>query len=294
MKVIITLLVIAAGIILVSKRAAGKKDPIAPALADAEVNADLAAWKAAIDEAALPAQRIILTGEPAGSAISSKVGGVPYWTADADYPTAANGQPMHLLAQINFADIDQPLAEHPQSGLLQFYIAAGDLYGSDFTKPGTDDSKNRDYAVVFHPEPKLENHTPPPKPTRDDEDYLPFEGESGIRFERFANRVSPVDYRFEQILPGLGQRYDDTEPLYEYAIQGPSHQMGGYAVFTQTDPREYGAKTEDWQLLFQLDSEQIGALDMMWGDLGIANFFIRPDDLAQKKFDLVWYNWDCS
>ncbi|MEL6214380.1 MAG: DUF1963 domain-containing protein [Pseudomonadota bacterium] len=76
-------------------------------------------------------------------------------------------------------------------------------------------------------------------------------------------------------------------------MDSPSHQIGGYAVFTQTDPRSYEGKDEDWQVLLQLDSQTIGDLDMMWGDVGIANFFIRPADLAARDFSQVWYNWDC-
>ncbi|EPY17425.1 hypothetical protein AGDE_16257 [Angomonas deanei] len=42
-------------------------------------------------------------------------------------------------------------------------------------------------------------------------------------------------------------------------------------------------------LLWQFDSEG----DMMWGDCGVCNLFIDPDDLAARRFDRVWYNWDC-
>ena len=34
--------------------------------------------------------------------------------------------------------------------------------------------------------------------------------------------------------------------------------------------------------------------EIMWGDYGVANFFIHPDDLAKKDFPKVLYNWDCS
>ncbi|CAD2217289.1 Domain of unknown function (DUF1963), putative [Angomonas deanei] len=42
-------------------------------------------------------------------------------------------------------------------------------------------------------------------------------------------------------------------------------------------------------LLWQFDSEG----DMMWGDCGVCNLFIDPVDLAARRFDRVWYNWDC-
>ena len=40
------------------------------------------------------------------------------------------------------------------------------------------------------------------------------------------------------------------------------------------------------------DGEQ--GKDIMWGDVGVANFFIRPEDLKNKDFSKVLYNWDCS
>ncbi|CAD2217284.1 Domain of unknown function (DUF1963), putative [Angomonas deanei] len=43
-------------------------------------------------------------------------------------------------------------------------------------------------------------------------------------------------------------------------------------------------------LLWQFDSEG----GMMWGDCGVCNLFIDPADLAARRFDRVWYNWDCT
>jgi len=65
-------------------------------------------------------------------------------------------------------------------------------------------------------------------------------------------------------------------------------QVGGYAAFTQEDPR---AVDSPLVLLFQLNSDDDA--DMMWGDCGIANFFIDPDELAKADFSRVLYNWDC-
>ena len=31
----------------------------------------------------------------------------------------------------------------------------------------------------------------------------------------------------------------------------------------------------------------------MWGDAGVANFFISEQDLKNKDFTNVVYNWDC-
>ncbi|WP_438870473.1 DUF1963 domain-containing protein, partial [Pseudomonas sp. L1(2025)] len=69
------------------------------------------------------------------------------------------------------------------------------------------------------------------------------------------------------------------------------HKIGGYASFTQEDPRSYSHQNHTI-LLLQIDSDD--DIDSMWGDVGIANFFIRPEDLKKKDFSNVLYNWDCS
>lgn len=42
-------------------------------------------------------------------------------------------------------------------------------------------------------------------------------------------------------------------------------------------------------LLLQIDTDD----DIMWGDSGIANFFINKEDLENKNFKNILYNWDC-
>ena len=64
----------------------------------------------------------------------------------------------------------------------------------------------------------------------------------------------------------------------------------GYPNFTQDDPRGYNEINEHI-LLLQIDSDDDN--DIMWGDCGIANFFIHPDDLAKQDFSQLVYNWDC-
>ena len=60
------------------------------------------------------------------------------------------------------------------------------------------------------------------------------------------------------------------------------------------DPRrtvlEKGAS--DWQLLFQIDSdeEQLGA---MWGDVGRVYFWIRRQELKERDFSNVWLSLQC-
>ena len=75
-------------------------------------------------------------------------------------------------------------------------------------------------------------------------------------------------------------------------LSASGHRLGGYPFFTQTDPRQYNEKIQDYILLFQLDTDD-AENDIMWGDSGVGNFFIHPEDLKKRDFSKVVYNWDC-
>jgi uncharacterized protein YwqG len=70
------------------------------------------------------------------------------------------------------------------------------------------------------------------------------------------------------------------------------HRLSGYPYFTQSDPRGDKKNIQDYILLFQLDTDD-AENDIMWGDSGVGNFFIHPEDLKKRDFSKVFYNWDC-
>ena len=71
---------------------------------------------------------------------------------------------------------------------------------------------------------------------------------------------------------------------------GDGSKLLGYPCFTQYDPREYEEEKRKYdRLLLQLDSDE----HICWGDIGIANFFINEQKLAEGDFSDVFYNWDC-
>lgn len=78
---------------------------------------------------------------------------------------------------------------------------------------------------------------------------------------------------------------DCLEPIGGGDANGSS--LGGYAVFWNpilmhpADPR------------FTLATiDQDGPCE--WGDAGVGNFYIHPDDLAARNFDRVEFAWDCG
>jgi uncharacterized protein YwqG len=73
-------------------------------------------------------------------------------------------------------------------------------------------------------------------------------------------------------------------------FRSTGHKIGGYAYFTQCDPREGEPERKDDLLLLQIDTDG----EIMWGDAGVANIFINAQDLKNKKFDKAYFNWDCA
>ncbi|MDX2134389.1 MAG: DUF1963 domain-containing protein [Saprospiraceae bacterium] len=243
-----------------------------------------------ISRTALPYSRITPLPARATELWESKVGGHPYLPLGAPLPEGPDGRTLFFLAQINFADMP-PLAGFPEKGLLSFFINDDDLYGMNFDE----ETKGDFFRVLFFPEVL----TDPARLRRDFPVDRPFEelphhpGQSfPLRFEA-AEEVAPVtDYRFWQTFgPDFFQQFgaDEWAVLEEYhkTVSAQGHKVGGYAYFTQDDPR----KADDpMLLLFQLDSDQ--PMDLMWGDTGVGHFFIREKDLKQGDFSRVWFDWD--
>jgi uncharacterized protein YwqG len=80
--------------------------------------------------------------------------------------------------------------------------------------------------------------------------------------------------------------------LDEYDKYGAC-QVGGFPHFTQGDYRPEGYS----ELLLQIDSFDYSngyENTVMWGDGGVINFFIKPEDLANSDFSDVYIGGDCS
>ncbi len=256
-----------------------------------QVLADLAAH-------GLPAVQITPLAQAPARATSSKFGGLPWWPRALAYPQTAAGAPLSLLAQFNLAELP-PLPLWPRQGLLQFFLANDENYGLDFERPLEQVLASPDgYRVVFHPNCDGEALSADELPTPPAESLLPLAGEYALRFAAVSDLPAPSDYRFEAIAREM-DNLDDTliDKLFDAGL-GTGSKLGGYAYFTQEDPRPY-AKTQlqsqqPWQLLFQMDThDEDDGVWIMWGDCGVGNFFIEPERLAAGDFSRVWYNWDC-
>lgn len=222
----------------------------------------------------------------------SKVGGMPYLPQNTNWPQSAEGENLAFLAQVNFAELPS-LPLFPSKGILQFFIHEDDLYGMDF-----DDGENPDtFRVLFHPEVRENNaelQTRLPKADWE-ESLLPHHpDESYPLLFGLAEEVAPItDYRFYQhfgsdFFRQFGASEWEVMGELEKSVRAQGHKIGGYAYFTQDDPRR---PDDPMLLLFQLDSDE--RMDLMWGDMGVGHFFIREKDLIALDFSRVLYDWDC-
>ncbi len=224
----------------------------------------------------------------------SKVCGNPYYPKDLEYPRGQNNKPLVLLAQINFSDVPN-IKNYPNKGILQFYICGNDdLLGVDFDN-GT---SQKNFKIVYHEE-VIFNES---KLVTDFsfvegfKEFYPEPKESKMTFNSKKETVTVGDYRFKKYFGqeafDFCERFDDEEIAEEFfeTFSSNGHKIGGYAYFTQEDPRLYKYREHEL-LLFQLDTDM--GIDLMWGDSGIANFFIKKEDLLKLNFEDVLYNWDC-
>ncbi|UZR99194.1 YwqG family protein [Chondrinema litorale] len=228
---------------------------------------------------------------------TSKLGGNPYLPIGIDYPLDNEGNPMMLLAQLNFAEIPH-IPDYPVTGLLQFFIALDDLYGLNFNNP----TRQEGFKVIYHKEIKNSGLQTDFSLIEDllksDDVYPVLTGEYKLTFKKDVCYVPVSDVHFEEFFGQSSfdffESFDDPDTawkVYSDYCSSVGHRIGGYAYFTQEDPRIWKKTLREYQLLFQLDSED---KFLMWGDVGVGNFFIKKEALKKLDFSDVLYNWDCG
>jgi uncharacterized protein YwqG len=236
----------------------------------------------------------------------TKVGGAPYRLQGQPWPVTLDDEatPLVFLAQINYGQLNANgavLADHPTQGLLQVFISNTEFYGVASEELGhiNADIKQRFFRVTYIAE-VVENaaalDASVPEIPADPNGYtLPYDAKTETALLGISDEetITACDVAASAV---TGMKFDDyndpavadvRDALWDVAVAG--HKVGGYPNFTQSDPR---AADDNHIPLVQLDSDQ--ALGLMWGDVGIANFFIRPADLKARDFSRVNFNWDCG
>ena len=228
----------------------------------------------------------------------NKIGGMPYLPIGETYPVDKNGNPMLLMLQINLKDVQ--IEGYPDEGILELFTTKYP-YENDFDYCVRYYDDNLDYQTVFDKNIDFKNENN--SNAFIDESYK-------IELKKTYDFMPIADFRyddiFKQILKdiyGIDLDFWETnfsfssnelEEQLEKEIKSitPNISFGGYANFTQFDPRQYSELSNKTECLFKIDSEY--DLDKICiGDSGILFALISKEDLKKKSFDSVHINWDC-
>ena len=248
----------------------------------------------------------------------SKLGGIPYLPKNVGAPKNKENEQLTLLAQINIEELPKNNIYPMEEGILQFWILNDDVLGLDY-----DTHLGNGFKVVYYKDIDKsvteEEVLGKYKPYKNEDSYFPVEGEFSLSFKLTDGYFSDSNDDFREIVNKEMKKfhienkekykeilkvYEDKEYLSYWDIWDileedkkigeklfdGGHKIGGFPNFTQSDVREIG----DYEiLLLQIDSEGTEKNEIIWGDCGIANFFIREKDLKELNFEKVIYNWDC-
>ena len=232
-------------------------------------------------------ETITITAKPNQSSTplpvkQSKFLGEPYLPLAYEYPKSADGTPMILWAQINFEELPE-LSGYPTKGILQLFMAPTEWYDMD------------DYKIFFHEDLDQEYQTDFSFLTEELYEECPFNREHALSFEKEIEYGGTEDFRFQLTFDGK-YYFDFQETLtkeqqeeMDKLFYRTGHKIGGYAYFTQSDPRDYDKSKKNDLLVLQIDTDD----EIMFGDNGVMNIFLNADDLKARNFDKAYFNWDC-
>ena len=236
----------------------------------------------------------------------SNLGGSPYLPLGFEYPKSKESdQPLQFLGQINFGEIPH-LENFPDQGILQFYLNMKDLgLGIDESR----DNVQINHRVLYFPIvveeqgclQQVENFKALTE-LSEDEEQLWVAPSRLIDFRFVQQYMTFFDYRFAPLLFNRTQvetnnTYADIAHAYEYyekpyteyfQTEG-GHRLGGYANFLHSRDNRIELGIQDHILLMQLDTDD----GLEWCDGGIAQWYIHPQDLKNKDFSQVIFQWAC-
>ena len=243
---------------------------------------------------------------------SSKIGGLPDLPPDVDWPHW-HDKSLSFVAQINLADVAS--LDHdsllPSQGLLSFFYNGYQWLEGEPFEPGMWEVIFTDIAVsplqtLSEPLDFGEYNTlyQPYRLKFDPEITLPpIISYYGFKRLGYSYR-NGIDEHLEEVLRRVDEiMYSDADYTRSRLLGHPDQIQGD--VFLEAEEARRGEKISeaeiyddptsgitDWQLLFQLDSEEEAG--MMWGDVGRLYYCIRQTDLKARAFEKTICTMQCS
>lgn len=210
-------------------------------------------FSASADNFPKKAIRLVKTTEPH----VSKLGGEPNLPESVVWPLNPDGVELDFLTQIHFPEVPGGLGLPTSGTLFVFYDCEEQPWGSD--------KSDRQYWKVIFSEDTLPPHTRSRQIQRKDYDDTE---QAFLVFEVFESHAENAETE------------DDGKGM---------HQMLGYPLYVQDSDMAPGQT-----LLLQLDSDETGEGPYwMWSDYGRLFFWIKPEDLEQRRFDRVTLVLEC-
>jgi len=223
--------------------------------------------------------------------LDDKIGGYPYLPTGIEYPKDKNGEYMPLLIQINLKNID--LEGYPKKGILEIFANKDFDYPTDYVIKYFEEGL--DYQTEF-PEIDLSNFVLSESikiELEKDITYMPLsdyrskqELHKAVQKVYGGGLVIDCDYYFKNYVSCYDNWYDEATN----SLNIPTANIGGYADFTQQDPR-FGEKETRTECLLKIDSYLDDRIFI--GDSGIIFTLISPEDIKNCKFENATFDWDC-
>lgn len=243
---------------------------------------------------------------------ASRIGGAPDLPPGVEWPRI-EGAPLAFLAQIDLAELRGMAGAEdlPDSGLLAFFYDADARTNHDAEGNWCWPVRHRGGVRVLHFEGDPATFIRTAAPEEDAPHVFPAYPILRCESERM---MPPLESPFYEVLDDEPHeqpwysRFSQVVATSEDDRERPIHRMLGYISELQGDPyleahmystgrtfdgwqhngaRERALQREatQWRLLLQIDSTPG---DLLCQDGGYFYFLIRAEDLAARRFDLVW------
>ena len=250
-----------------------------------------------------------LTAEPSDSQpFFSRIGGLPDLPDVSRWPKH-KGKSLSFIAQLNLEQLPSSSRDGtlPTKGILYFF------YDSEQSTWGFDPKDKGTWRVLYVENPP-DNFAAVECPN-DIPDHARYK-QVLVRIEAAFSIPDPSELLSEFSLSDK-QENEILDIYCQFSEQGGTlHQLLGHPVPIQgdmrlecqlvshglycgdpagyNDPRskELEVGASDWRLLLQVDSDD--SAGMMWGDCGRLYFWIKEEDLIEKRFENVWMILQCG
>lgn len=257
---------------------------------------------------------------------TSKIGGKPAVPSDFEWPTYTGviygietekkTRPLSFLAQINLKEISELDDKNllPKEGILSFF------YDLETMTWGFDPEDKGSAMIFYFPEDtvlqakdipeEIEERNVIPELSVQFEPHISLPGYGDKDEELGLSRDEDLDWDdFMECRENAGgDDNDEVTKLFGYpnVIQNPMEEeceacssgfrQGNhedYAAITDEQKKEIAEKAKDWMLLFQMSTIETDGYELMFGDCGSIYFWIRKQDLEERRFDKAWLVLQC-